>query len=442
MSLSFGTDGIRGDARNELTPAVVRALARAGADVLGGQGFAVGRDPRQSGEALAAAVHAGVATTGGRSVDLGVLPTPAVAGWCAAHQVAGAMISASHNPWFDNGVKFFAPGGRKLSDDEQEAIQGRFDQLLAEGPGPDADISAVTEQHEEAAEAYIASVVASLDGRSLSGIRVVVDAANGAASAIAPEALRRLGAAVEAINTAPTGQNINADCGSTHPDGLAQAVIAGGADVGVALDGDADRVVAVDAAGAVVDGDQLLAICALDAQLRGRLTGSAVVVTVMSNLGFRTAMAEAGIEVVTTAVGDRHVLEALDQRGLSLGGEQSGHIIFRELATTGDGLLTAVQLLDVMARSGRNLSDLVQSSMVRLPQVLRSVPVAEPRAEIEARIAPLVGATEARLGDSGRVLVRLSGTEPVVRVMIEAETEAEAQMEADSLAAAIAAVVG
>jgi len=213
------------------------------------------------------------------------------------------------------------------------------------------------------------------------------------------------------------------------------------ADLGLALDGDADRVVAVDASGELVDGDQLLAVCALDAHGRGQLSGPAVVVTVMSNLGFRLAMAAAGIEVVTTAVGDRHVLEALDQRGLSLGGEQSGHIVFRELATTGDGLLTAVQLLDVMARSSRSLRDLVQGSMVRLPQVLRSVPFAATDPDVLGRIEPLVAAAEARLGDQGRVLIRLSGTEPLVRIMVEAATDAEAQMEADGLAAAVAAAL-
>lgn len=443
MSLIFGTDGIRGDARDELTPSVVGALAQAGAEALGANDFAVGRDPRASGSALANAVHAGVRAAGGRSVDLGVLPTPAVAGWCAAHQVGGAMISASHNPWHDNGVKFFAPGGHKLSDEAQRAIQVRFD-ALREQPTSDIDRGndgEVTDRHAEAAEAYVSSVVSSIDGRSLDGIRLVLDAANGAGSLVAPSALRRLGAEVEVIHGSPTGHNINDQCGSTHPHALAQAVVEQRADLGLALDGDADRVVAVDASGELVDGDQLLAVCALDAHGRGQLSGPAVVVTVMSNLGFRLAMAAAGIEVVTTAVGDRHVLEALDQRGLSLGGEQSGHIVFRELATTGDGLLTAVQLLDVMARSSRSLRDLVQGSMVRLPQVLRSVPFAATDPDVLGRIEPLVAAAEARLGDQGRVLIRLSGTEPLVRIMVEAATDAEAQMEADGLAAAVAAAL-
>jgi phosphoglucosamine mutase len=440
VTLSFGTDGIRGDSRTELTAPLVRALARAGAEVLGADLFVVGRDPRQSGPELAAAVHAGVADAGGRSVDLGVLPTPAVAHWCASRQVAGAMISASHNPWFDNGIKFFAAGGRKLTDQAQDAIQTRFEQLLQAEAEP-ASVS-TSDEHETASAAYRSAVLASVQGRSLSGLRVVVDGANGAGSMLAPQVLRDLGVEVISINVEPSGTNINEACGSTHPEALCDAVVLEGADLGLALDGDADRVLAVDSSGALVDGDQLMAICALDAHARGQLAGPAVVVTVMSNLGFRRAMAEAGIEVVTTAVGDRHVLEALDARGLSLGGEQSGHVIFRDLATTGDGLLTAVQLLDVVARSGRTLRELAQASMTRLPQVLRSVPVSLVGNDLDDLLGPLVDAASARLGEQGRVLVRPSGTEPLVRVMVEAETDAEAQFEADGLAAAIAALLG
>jgi phosphoglucosamine mutase len=424
VTLSFGTDGIRGDSRTELTAPLVRALARAGAEVLGADLFVVGRDPRQSGPELAAAVHAGVADAGGRSVDLGVLPTPAVAHWCASRQVAGAMISAS----------------RKLTDQAQDAIQTRFEQLLQAEAEP-ASVS-TSDEHETASAAYRSAVLASVQGRSLSGLRVVVDGANGAGSMLAPQVLRDLGVEVISINVEPSGTNINEACGSTHPEALCDAVVLEGADLGLALDGDADRVLAVDSSGALVDGDQLMAICALDAHARGQLAGPAVVVTVMSNLGFRLAMAEAGIEVVTTAVGDRHVLEALDARGLSLGGEQSGHVIFRDLATTGDGLLTAVQLLDVVARSGRTLRELAQASMTRLPQVLRSVPVSLVGNDLDDLLGPLVDAASARLGEQGRVLVRPSGTEPLVRVMVEAETDAEAQFEADGLAAAIAALLG
>lgn len=439
MTLRFGTDGMRGDARSELLPGPVRALSRAAALVLGPTGFAVGRDTRQSGPDLTAAVHDGVAAAGGNSVDLGVVPTPAVARWCDRHDVAGAMISASHNPWHDNGVKFFAPGGVKLDDARQDDIQQRFEAFLA-ADGEPAAVATVVDQHEAAARDHVDAVVRSLDGRSLAGLRLVVDAANGAASAVAPAAFQTLGAAVTMLHDSPDGTNINAACGSTHPADLQAAVIAEKADLGIGFDGDADRLVAVDHAGALVDGDQIIAICALDAKRRGRLADDTVVVTVMTNLGFRRSMAAAGIEVVDTAVGDRHVLEALDRRGLSLGGEQSGHVIFRDLATTGDGLLSAVQLLDVVARSGRPLADLAATAMTRLPQVLVNVSLATRREDLSALLAPLAAAADTRLAGRGRVLLRPSGTEPLVRVMVEAETDAEAAMEADALAQAVAAL--
>ncbi len=440
MTLKFGTDGIRGDTRTELTPHLVEALARAGAEVLGAAGFAVGRDTRASGPALAAAVHRGVAAAGGMSVDLGVVPTPAVALWCRSHDVAGAVVSASHNPWHDNGVKFFAAGGSKLSDEVQDRIQVRFEELV-DGE-PSAIEPSVTDRHDDACEAHVAAVVASLEGRGLDGLRVVVDAANGAACAVAETAFRRFGVETIMLFDQPDGQNINAGCGSTYPETLRETVLAEGADAGVAFDGDADRFVAVDHTGAIVDGDQTIAICALDANRRGTLTGSAVVVTVMTNLGFRRAMAEAGIEVVDTKVGDRYVLEALDERGLSLGGEQSGHVIFRELASTGDGLLTSVQLLDVVARSGQSLAALSGAAMDRLPQVLRNVTLARRYDDLDERLAPLIAAAEDRLAGRGRVLIRPSGTEPLVRVMVEAESDHEAATEADGLAESVADILG
>ena len=435
MTLTFGTDGMRGDARDVLLPAPVRALGQAAAELLGADGFAVGRDPRRSGPALADAVHRGVAAAGGDTVDLGVVPTPAVARWCADHDVAGAMISASHNPWHDNGVKFFAPGGRKLADEVQDQIQQRFEELLT--ARPDDPVPTISDGHDDAAAAHVDGVIASLDGRRLDGLRVVVDAANGAASTVGPRALDLLGADVTVIHAAPDGYNINDGCGSTHPESLQTAVVSHGADVGVAFDGDADRLLAVDASGALVDGDQIIAICALDAHAAGRLADDAVVVTVMTNLGFRRSMAAAGIEVVDTKVGDRYVLEALDARGLSLGGEQSGHLIFRDLASTGDGLLTAVQLLDVVARANRPLADLAAESMTRLPQVLQNVRVGTRPADVDGPLAPFVQASMDRMAGRGRVLIRASGTEPLIRVMVEAETDAEAQMEADGLAAAV-----
>ena len=461
MALSFGTDGVRGDARAELTAAAVERLGRAGAEILGAEEFAVGRDTRVSGPTLAEAVHRGVAAAGGSSVDLGVLPTPAVARWCAEENSAGAMVSASHNPWFDNGIKFFAPGGLKLDDAAQARIQARFEALgPSAGPG-DADARVgfegmgagaglggaeprVRSEAVAARRRHIEAVAAGIGGRDLAGLSVVVDGANGAAAEVGPECLRELGASVRELNTSPDGRNINEGCGSTHPEGLQAAVAESGADAGVAFDGDADRVIAVDNAGSLVDGDQIIAVCALDRHRRGVLPGAGVVVTVMANGGLRRALAAEGIEVVETAVGDRRVLEMLDRRGLALGGEQSGHVIFRDLATTGDGLLTAVQLLDALKRSGRDLAALAAAAMTRLPQVLTLVRLDGPAADLsdlEIRLAPAAAAASERLAGAGRVLVRPSGTEPVVRVMVEADDHSTARAEADRLASEIAAAL-
>ena len=425
---------MRGDARTELTYAPVAALSQAAAEALGGDGFAVGADTRESGPDLVSAIHAGVQRSGAISVDLGVLPTPAVALWCAQRRVAGAMVSASHNPWHDNGVKFFAPGGSKLSDGVQDQIQSRFEELLGDpAPAP----ATGEDHHARAAKAHVAAVVGSVEPDCLAGLRVVIDCANGAAFNVAPEALRSLGADVVVTAAAPDGRNINDSCGSTHPQALQARVLAEGADAGLAFDGDADRLLAVGHTGALVDGDEIIAICALDAHSRGQLTGNAVVVTVMTNLGFRRSMAAAGIEVVVTKVGDRHVLEALDARALDLGGEQSGHVIFRDLAATGDGLLTGIQLLAAVQRAKSPLAELAAAAMTRLPQVLRNVRVSTRPDAVEARIAAVVAAAEMRLGDRGRILIRPSGTEPLIRVMVEAESDAEAAMEADALASAV-----
>jgi len=303
-----------------------------------------------------------------------------------------------------------------------------------------ADVGAV--QSLDAHAGYGASVAASLGGRRLDGLRAVVDCANGAASDVAPRVLAGLGVDVEVIHAEPDGTNINAGCGSTHPGELAGEVVGRGADAGVAFDGDADRVLLVDAAGALVDGDHIIAICAIDRHDRGVLQGDSVIVTVMTNLGFRLAMEKRGIHVVETAVGDRYVLEALEGRKLALGGEQSGHVIFRDLATTGDGLLTAVQALDVMVRSGRPLAELAAEAMTQLPQVLRNVVVPDRSVDVGSLIASEVAAVEEELGETGRVLIRPSGTEPVVRVMVEAPEEALAASAADRLAARVAAVAG
>jgi len=484
VSLRFGTDGVRGDTRTVLCAAAVAALGRAGAEVLSSHGFAVGRDTRASSPEFAAAVHRGVAAAGGHSVDLGVVSTPVVARWCHDYGVAGAVVSASHNPWHDNGVKFFAPGGLKLSAHAQQQIQDRFDQYLKTGcldtvsvetddtearesadrhtaDGHSVDPHSVdphsvnphstdghsvdrhrVDRHREAVGRHLSAVVDSLEGRTLGGLKVVADLANGAATTVAERALTRLGAEVTVIHDSPDGHNINDGCGSTDLRSLQDAVVERRADAGLGFDGDADRVLAVDADGELVDGDQIIAICALDRHERQVLTDNAVVVTAMTNLGFRLAMDAAGIEVVETRVGDRYVLEALGARGLSLGGEQSGHVIFSDLATTGDGLLTAVQLLDVVVRRNTSLADLAARAMTRLPQVLSNVAVPKLISDHEAwmldrRCAPLIDAAMARLAGKGRILIRPSGTEPLVRVMVEAETIAEAQMEADALADAV-----
>jgi phosphoglucosamine mutase len=429
MALRFGTDGVRGRVPDDLSVADVRRLGAAAAEVLGGSRFLVGRDTRESGPALEQALLEGLASRGVVGERLGVVPTPTVAWLAAADSLPGAMISASHNPYSDNGVKLFAPGGSKLSD----AMQDRVQQVLDVGETIDAGPVTASDGDVDV-ERYEAAVVASLEGRDLSGLHVVIDCANGAASAVAPATLAALGAKVDVLFAEPDGRNINEGCGSTHPQALQAEVRSRGADVGLAFDGDADRVLAVDDAGALIDGDQIIAICAIDRKARGRLAGDAVVVTVMTNLGFRLAMRHHDITVVETAVGDRNVLEALEARSLSLGGEQSGHVIFRELATTGDGLLTGVQLLDVVKRTGRPLAALANAAMERLPQVLRNVHVQHRVADLASLLSPAITAVEAALGDRGRVLVRPSGTEPLVRVMVEAGTRAAAEEAAAKLA--------
>ncbi len=433
MTLRFGTDGVRGRVGDELTPELVLALGRAAARVLGGDRFLVGRDPRQSGPLVEGALAAGLAAEGVTVERLGVLPTPAVAALAAAEGVPGAVISASHNSWADNGVKLFTAGGRKLDDAVEARLEAELDRPGVPRSG-DA-IGAVVDRA-DAAGLYVDLLVGSLDGRRLEGLSVVLDCANGAASSVGPAALRRLGAEVDVIADEPDGRNINEGCGSTSPGALAERVLAVGADAGLAVDGDADRVVAVDAEGRVVDGDHLMAVCALDLAERGLLAERTVVVTVMTNLGFRLAMAEHDVRVVETPVGDRYVLEALEGGSWSLGGEQSGHVIFSDLATTGDGLLTGIQVLDAVRRSGRALSDLA-GVMRSLPQVLRNVPVATRGLDVGAALAGEVAAEEARLGQ-GRVLLRPSGTEPVVRVMVEAGTTEAAEAAAARLAGAVA----
>ena len=427
----FGTDGWRGRAYDELTVDFVRLLGDVAASVLGGDTFLIGRDTRESGPDLEQAFADGLARHGVRAKSLHVTPTPAVAWLSAADGIAAAMISASHNPYTDNGIKLFAPGGAKLSDLTQIRIQDELDRRRA--TPPPATRAPLIDCTRELAR-YRRAVVESLQGRDLRGLRLVVDCANGSNSEIAPAVLAEVAADVEVIHDAPDGRNINDHCGSTHPDDLQRLVVERKADVGLAFDGDADRVLAVDHRGQLIDGDQIIAICAIDRLARGVLAHNSVAVTVMSNLGFRLSMQARGINVIETPVGDRYVLEALAREGATFGGEQSGHIIFSDLATTGDGLLTAVQLLDVVCRSGRPLADLAAESMTRLPQVLRNVRVPAPVADLEARLRPAVDRIEATLAGRGRVLIRPSGTEPLVRVMVEAPTEREAADYAQELA--------
>jgi phosphoglucosamine mutase len=440
LTLRFGTDGIRGS-ESELGPELVVALGRAAAVVLTprpGDRMVIGRDTRRSGPRLETALVAGLVAGGAGVERLGVLPTPGVAWVSATEGVAGAMISASHNVFSDNGIKFFALGGRKLSDETEARLEAELDRHLVD-LDVDVDVETVGTvlDRSEVVGGYVDHLLAGLEGRRLDGLSVVLDPAHGAGSEVGPEVLERAGAAVHVLHGAPDGININAGCGSTHPEELCRVVVDTGADLGLALDGDADRVIAVDHRGELVDGDQIIALLAIDLLARGRLHDSTVVVTVMANLGLRQALAARGISVVETPVGDRHVLIALERGGWSLGGEQSGHVILHDLATTGDGLLTGLLVADLVARSGRSLAELSAAAMTRLPQVLRAVTVAQRDPGIVARLASELAELQAELGDHGRVLVRPSGTEPVVRVMVEAPTLAQADRVADDLVAAV-----
>ena len=457
----FGTDGVRGVAGEDLTGQLALDVARAAASVLhdtgafaaaeesGGRPLAVvGRDPRASGEFLEAAVVAGLAGSGVDVLRLGVIPTPAVA-FLTRDLGAdlGVMLSASHNPAPDNGIKLFGRGGFKLPDaveDEIEAHLGMPPRRRSDLPAGFGRVTDATTEPERYLDHLLASVTrpGPADGvvaGPLAGLTVVVDCAHGAAAAFAPSLLRRAGAEVIAIGAEPDGHNINAGCGSTHLETLSAEVTKRGADAGIAHDGDADRCLAVGADGEVIDGDQILAVLALALAGRGELPGNTVVTTVMSNLGFRNAMQDAGITVVETAVGDRYVLEAMRDGQFGLGGEQSGHIIMLKHATTGDGLLTALQLLATAARQALPLAD-VAAVMTKYPQVLVNVPgVDKARVSASPELASAVAAAKEELGTSGRVLVRPSGTEPAVRVMVEAVEAEQAQRTADRLAAAVRA---
>ena len=447
MGRIFGTDGVRGVANRDLTAELAVDLAVAAAHILGEVGaFAdqrptavVARDPRASGEFLEAAVVAGLASAGVDVHRLGVVPTPGAA-FLTSYLEAdmGIMISASHNPMPDNGIKFLARGGLKLDDDLELLIEQRLEEPWDRPTG--GGVGRIGDSHVGVA-AYVKHLVASTPGR-LDGLTIVLDCANGAAYEVGPQVFEQLGATVIAIHAEPDGLNINANCGSTHLDDLQKAVVEHGADAGFAFDGDADRCLAVDQTGAVVDGDHILAILALAARDAGRLTDDTVVATVMSNLGFVQALSAAGITVIQTAVGDRYVLEAMRAGGFNMGGEQSGHVIMGDYATTGDGVLTAAHLAACLKSTGSTLSGLA-SVMTRLPQVLINVPdVDKHRADSDPTLLGEVAIATARLGDTGRVLLRQSGTEPLVRVMVEATTSQEASDVAQHLADVVRATLG
>jgi phosphoglucosamine mutase len=438
MGRLFGTDGIRGVAGTDLTEVLARDVGRAavavlGRDLPGRPAFVVGRDPRLSGEGLEAALAEGIVSAGGDVLIAGIQTTPAVAFLTTElNASAGVVISASHNPPEYNGIKFFSPSGYKLPGE----VEDRIEEAL--GAGATRAGRGEVRPLADATERYLDHLTAAAEG-SLGGLTVVVDCASGAAAGVAPEALRRLGAEVHVLAGEPDGSRINVGSGATHPEVVAAEVKRVAADAGVSLDGDADRALFADPDGAVIDGDQVLAACALSLRDRGRLPGDCVVTTVMANLGFRRRMEEAGIEVVTAGVGDRYVLEEMLRTGAVLGGEQSGHIIFREHATTGDGILTAIKFLSLAQDAGLPVAKFA-GQMRRFPQVLLNVTVAD-RSRLEGArgVWDAVRGAEAALAARGRVLVRPSGTEPLVRVMVEAESEAEARRHAEDIAAAVRA---
>lgn len=432
--LRFGTDGVRGVALREITPNAVFAFARAAARALRCTRVVVGHDPRESSPQLARAVVDGFRTEGVDTLFVGMAPTPAVAYLAQKMECAAAVVTASHNPYTDNGLKFFRSGGTKLDDAEEAEVQAIYEQLVSAGvayeplPGDARTVDL---------DAYADHVVGSATDVP-PGLRVVVDCANGAMSDVAPLVLGRLGVHTVVLNASPNGRNINVDCGAAHAAALSAAVRENPCDLGIAFDGDGDRLIACTPSGDVVDGDHLIAMSAIDMKSRGVLANDTVAVTVMTNVGFHRAMEQNAIEVVTTPVGDRSVMIALESGGLSLGGEQSGHIIHRDLATTGDGLLAAVQLLGVLGRAGCPLAELSARTMTSFPQVLINVAVSGAASAVVEQCADVIASVESGLAGEGRVLVRPSGTEPLVRVMVEASSAQAARDGAERIATAIA----
>ena len=421
--LTFGTDGVRGRYGSELTDHDAFHLGRCAAASLGSSRVILGMDTRESGPALAAALAAGLRNAGCDVDFLGVAPTPAIATLARLRDVAGAVVTASHNPWFDNGIKLFARGGTKLDDESQAKVErelsttpaAEMSDQVSSAVGP---VGSLRDYEDE-----MSTVI---PRQALAGMKIVVDCANGAMHEVAPRVMHRAGADCVIIHSSPDGRNINDGCGATAPGEVAKIVVESGAELGIAFDGDGDRLIAVDHRGSIVDGDRLIALAAVDYARRGVLRHSGVAVTTMTNLGFHDAMARAGIDVVVTAVGDRAVSGALDERDLVLGGEQSGHIIHRIHSMTGDGLLSALLLADLVKRRKQPLAELAAAVMESYPQVLRNVRVAQKPGDIDAVIGDELAAERAALGSRGRIVVRASGTEPVVRVMVEAPDESSA----------------
>ena len=436
MALSFGTDGVRGVAQELLDENFVTYLALAASNVLKSDQWILGRDTRESGVALSSAMIAALDHEGIEILDVGVVPTPAIALLSREQNCAGAVISASHNPWTDNGVKIFAPGGRKLHDREQTGIENKLQQLISQPP-QEIRSNLSPRLHPKPTDSWAMSLVAALEGRTLEGMRIIIDCANGSASHIAFAIFNEVGAQVALINADPNGRNINEDCGSTHPDGLVKEVLSTGADLGLALDGDADRLIGIASDGSLIDGDIQICLFAKDLADRDRLMHRKAIITPMTNLGARISLEKAAIGTIEVPVGDRNILAELEAGSSNFGGEQSGHVIFHDLATTGDGLLSGLLLADLVKRKGQSSAALASAAMSRYPQVLINVPIDSNASPIIKAIEPKINESKLRLGSAGRVLVRPSGTEALIRVMVEAEKEQTANDEAKRLASFI-----
>lgn len=439
--LKFGTDGVRGEFGTELTTSYVAALARAVARVLQCKLVVIGRDTRESGSVLEAAIARSLSSLGIEVHLMGVAPTPAIAFAAASSDVVSLAITASHNPYSDNGVKIFGRGGRKLTDEQESQIESELAHEMSREEVTTSSKSLAT-FHPEYLERYRAALVASAPRNALAKLHIALDCANGAMSEVASAVLVALGAKVSVIHSSPNGKNINHQCGATNPGELREFVKKIQADLGIAFDGDGDRLIAIDDSGSIVDGDHLIAISAQEMKRSGTLRNNKVAVTVMTNIGFHQAMKQSAIEVVTTPVGDRSVLIAIQENDLSLGGEQSGHIIYHDLATTGDGLLAAIRLAVLIANSSQVFSKIASNAMTSFPQVLKNIRVAKLAEDVAQIFAAEIATAEKILADDGRVLVRSSGTEPVVRVMVEAREHDIAESVATTLVAAITARLG